>query len=196
MSENPFATPQAELEPGPQPDAAVFLPPRSAILFGLGAAATLDVMSGVAQSLFKKPESLALSALGQTLMLLVCGVLWGLWSVRAAHNARTFSDAPFEFSPSSTIWWFFVPFLNLVRPYQAIKEIDLASMPDEASGNASSIIGGWWALWIISRIVLRLADAGVPALLGYGLDAITAVAAIMMIRKINENQLKKHAQIR
>lgn len=51
--------------------------------------------------------------------------------------------------------YYFIPFLNLVLPYQAMKEIWQASRnpKDWRSEPGSPLLGWWWALWLISGLV-------------------------------------------
>jgi uncharacterized protein DUF4328 len=198
MSDNPFAAPGADSAPMSGSAAHSFRDPSSAIIFGLGAAILVDVTAALG-TLVTSEEGRTLAigfgALGELFVLVVCATLWGVWSVRAATNARALSEHVFEFTPGSTIWWFFVPFANLVKPYQAVKEIDLASEPDSGPSGAS-IVGLWWGMWILSRIVSRI-GSDVPSLgaAWFALDAAAALVAILMIRRINENQRKKQMEI-
>jgi hypothetical protein len=197
MSDNPFAAPVSDPAPGPSPMDASFQAPAGGVIIGLIATILVDLLAGLAVLLVpddQKDVTIGFGALGELFLLIVCGILWGLWSVRAAKNARVLSDRVFEYSPGSTVWWFFVPFLNLVRPYQALKEIDAASEPEGASvGDA--ILGVWWALWIISRIISRIgADVPAMGLIWFALDGAAAFAAIAVVRRINANQVKKHGQ--
>jgi hypothetical protein len=65
-------------------------------------------------------------------------------------------------SPGWAVGAWFVPFLNLVRPYQIVKEAWDGSDPNPAGSTTTSMLGGWWALWIIgnilSNITYRMAD--------------------------------------
>src|SRR5262249_26357717 len=92
------------------------------------------------------------------------------------------------------VWWFFVPFANLVKPYQAIREIDIASEPDGGSSGAS-MVGLWWGMWIVSRVFSRIgSDVPSMGVVWFVLDAVAAMVAIAMIRRINQNQVKKHME--
>ena len=65
---------------------------------------------------------------------------------------------------------YFIPFLNLVRPYRAMQEVWTSTEPNKDSSSfgasfsqPSSLVKLWWGLWIISRIygnhVLRAASS-------------------------------------
>jgi hypothetical protein len=74
------------------------------------------------------------------------------WIHRANLNCRGFGAAGMKFSPAWSIGCYFVPFLNLVRPYQAMKEIWQVSLnPAQWTTQiGSALLGWWWTLWLIS----------------------------------------------
>jgi len=104
------------------------------------------------------------SAIGIVYLIayLVTAVAFLTWIHRANRNARGFGAEHLRFTPGWAVGWYFVPFMNLVRPYQAMKEIWQASRnPEDWSTQAiPPILGWWWALFLISgflaQITLRL----------------------------------------
>jgi hypothetical protein len=58
------------------------------------------------------------------------------------------------------VGWYFVPFANLIKPYQAMRELWHASMgtADVYSEEAPSRIKLWWAFWIIGNIVSNISE--------------------------------------
>jgi hypothetical protein len=99
-------------------------------------------------------ELVALPALG---MMIVCVVVVGMWIHRASANAHALSDE-MTISPGWAVGWYFVPIMNLVRPYQAMREIWMAS---HFRGNwhgepAPGILGWWWGLWIVTNILANV----------------------------------------
>ncbi len=76
-----------------------------------------------------------------------------------------------EFSPASRIWWFAVPFANLIKPFQGMRELWNVSRgdPDELRNHPLIVI--WWGVWIsgglLNLLITRLQQAeegGVEAL--------------------------------
>lgn len=70
-------------------------------------------------------------------------------------------------SPGWSVGWFFVPFANLVKPYEGVKETWRAShqtggLYEEAE---SELLPWWWGLWLLTNI---LSTAG--AQFGGGMD--------------------------
>lgn len=86
------------------------------------------------------------------LSYLVTAVLFLKWIHRANLNARSLGAKDLRFSPGWAVGWYFIPFMNLVRPYQAMKEIWQASKNPEnwSTEPAPPILGWWWALFLVS----------------------------------------------
>lgn len=62
--------------------------------------------------------------------MLLSAVAFLLWIYRARQNLSAFRVESFEFSPAGVVWSFCIPFLNLVQPYSAVREIWQASDPE------------------------------------------------------------------
>jgi len=134
-------------------------------------------------------------------------VLVACWIYRASANAHALS-ADMTIRPGWAVGWFFVPFANLVMPYQAMKETWRES--HEAAGRyeeaQSPIVGWWWGLWICGNVLARLGSlfgAGTDSPLAAApyvdlLDAVlNAAAALVLVRlmlRLGEAQrLARHA---
>lgn len=74
------------------------------------------------------------------------------WIRRANINSRAFGATGMEFTPGWSIGYYFIPFINLVRPYQAMKEIwKVSADPVEwKNQKGSALLGWWWTLWLLS----------------------------------------------
>ncbi len=87
-------------------------------------------------------------------MLIVCFVLVGRWIYRTNANAHLLSG-DMTITPGWAIGWYFVPFANLVKPYQGMKETWLAS--HEAGGlheeTETALLPWWWGLWLVTNIL-------------------------------------------
>jgi hypothetical protein len=72
------------------------------------------------------------------------------WIYRANLNCRGFG-ANLTYSPGGAIGCYFIPFANLVFPYEAMQEIWKASCnpADWKSERGSYLIGCWWAFWLL-----------------------------------------------
>ncbi|WP_054619347.1 DUF4328 domain-containing protein [Neisseria sp. 83E34] len=97
---------------------------------------------------FFSPLDLLLALFFLTSAILVC-----CWLYRAAANARALG-AEMSIKPGWAVGSFFIPFLNLIMPYQATKEIWLHAAP----GNKPSavLVNIWWITWLIGSIGERI----------------------------------------
>lgn len=56
-----------------------------------------------------------------------CATLFSMWKHRASKNLAPLGVSNQRFSPRWAVAYYFIPILNLFRPYQAMKEIYLRS---------------------------------------------------------------------
>lgn len=89
---------------------------------------------------------------------LITVVIFCFWTYRAAANAHSFRRG-LPTSPPWAVGWYFVPFANLFKPLGSMRDIWRASFRREAGQAApsDSILGVWWAFWIISCITGNIA---------------------------------------
>lgn len=228
---NPYQTPDSELPEPASGSLYTYQEPRQGVVYALLANLVLSVcyiaallyqngilhaMSSGEVDMQQAEQSdeivMAVSWLG-TLTYISCVVLWGMWTVRAARNVRVLEpDATFVFTPGWAVGYFFIPFLNLYKPYQAVREIDIHSGELALDGPAAgaSIIGAWWAAWIINNIVAQIAwrvsmqssdtydGLATANNANIGVEVLTMIAtvlAVMMIRGINRKQVAKRASM-
>ena len=134
---------------------------------------------------------------------------------RASANARVLSEVPLEFTPGWTVGWFFVPFANLFKPYQAVREIWWRSAPadPERPGFPSSgPLPLWWALWVgwlvLSRIVTKMGTdttetspietfvlVGQLSVVADVIRLALCAVALVVVRGIDERQQRKAAAV-
>jgi hypothetical protein len=111
------------------------------------------------------PESVSWSDTRQQMIGLVQVLLFSAtaffflrWIHRAYRNLPSLSSRTLSFGPGWAIGCWFVPFMNLVRPYRIVTEAWwVSSAPEEAervapdaSPHAPASIKWWWALYLIS----------------------------------------------
>ncbi len=144
--------------------------------------------------------------------IVTTGILFLTWMRRAYNNVPAFGMEGPAYSPGWAVWGFFVPFLNLVRPYQVMKELWRASDPGVRPGpgwvnaRVSPLVGWWWGMYLImnfmATIVMRVVlDGGTTAAdlrLVTQLDALSsaltipaAVLAAGVVREIMVKQAQK-----
>ena len=119
----------------------------------------------------------AIVALVRTGAWLACAVTFIAWMNTAYRNVPAIWRHRPHHSQGWAIGAWFVPFLNLWRPYAMMREIWRSGDPDADPSDAheetrpvSALLPAWWWLFIISGIVTRIAASNTRA--GDGLDAI------------------------
>lgn len=140
-------------------------------------------------------------------------VAFCMWMYRAYDNLPLLRSPGLQYSPTWAAGAFFVPILNLFRPYQIAQELWKASdpvMPLRSrawrESSSSAIVAGWWGAWLGGRLIGVLSGR-VSLLEPSTLDAleaavtlrtlaavillVAAVCAIRMIRQIQQRQVQR-----
>lgn len=147
----------------------------------------------------------------QILVFVVSGIWILRWIYVACSNARDLAAGPMKFSPGWSVGWYFIPFLSLWKPYQAMKEIWRVSAnprnPD--IGADPSLLALWWLFYIVAslsgnasfRMSLRAEEVG-QLLAANVVTQVSDIAGIplaiifmVMVRRIHDNQELARAQV-
>ena len=166
----------------------------------LGAAASLDQL----QTLQATAQRLEFLGKIQIIAYIVTGLAFLFWIHRAYQNLSALDTGDPEYSPRWAVGGFFVPFLNLVRPYQIVSEIWLKSEPDPLRPTVTPplLIKAWWAAFIVGNVLGRVADTstrGDPSpeqllmplwltIISLGLQIIAALTGSLVIKSIDDRQ--------
>ncbi len=138
----------------------------------------------------------AIVGLIQSLFAIVTGITFLMWIYRTNKNLHALSGEDMVFTPGWSVGWYFIPIANLYKPYQVMKEIWEVSHKNRTV--TDSIVGWWWALWVISNFLGRLAlklviraddAAGYAAsamtyIVSDGLDVILNIVALLLVTRI------------
>jgi hypothetical protein len=123
----------------------------------------------------------------------VTAVVFLAWLYRAAENLRAFRSEPLDFTPGQAVRSFFIPFVNLVRPFQVMREVWQGSDPEipplSATGfrtaDTSPLVLVWWLLYIgfnaLGTLVFRASQTGGP-----GLTTLMSMARFSMAMHLVE----------
>jgi len=146
----------------------------------------------------------------------ITAILFCMWIHRAHRNLPSLGASGLKYSPWWAVGGFFVPFLNLVRPFQVTTEIWKASDPTTdvndsvawQSAPTSPFIISWWLLFLIlisgllGKLILRLTlqaetlnEMLTKNWVAFATDAVEIPAAILLIliiRNIDLRQEKKN----
>jgi len=89
-----------------------------------------------------------------------------MWFHLAYENLYPLGRFSTEYSTGTATWAWFVPFLNLWRPYRIAQETWMSSYPEwRAPGTApgrSGFVIVWWGLWLVHGLFSRI-SARMPA---------------------------------
>lgn len=147
----------------------------------------------------------------QFLIYIVSGIWILRWIYVACSNARSLAAGPVKFSPGWSVGWYFIPFLNLWKPYQAMKEIwRVSANPGNPDiGDDSGLLSLWWFLYIVVsfsgnaafRLSLRAEEvsqwlaANVMTQISDVVGIPLAIVFMVMVRRIHDNQELARAKV-
>lgn len=97
--------------------------------------------------------AMALGFMGMFATFILSGIVALVWIYGAARNAKALRPS-FEYTPAWAVGWYFVPFANLYKPYEVVRDIFIASR-GQVNGRyekGSRAIAMWWILNLISNI--------------------------------------------
>ena len=145
-----------------------------------------------------------LIGLGYLGVFIFTGIVFLKWIYRANANSGGFGAQNMQFTPGWSVGYYFIPFINLVRPYQAMKEIlQISYNPEDWTyKSVTPLLGWWWGLWLLSgfmgQLVFRLSagaetidDLKISTGLSIAAGALgipLCLVAIKLIKTIAENQ--------
>jgi len=149
-------------------------------------------------------------------------VVFLIWMRRSYWNILALGNRRLEYSPAWAVGCWFVPFVNLARPFSIIKEIWRKSDPEtlelenaplaqtvEQSSIVAPMFGLWWGLWIISNVASNFStrfSLGANTLdehigtfwvdiVASVLTAFAALLAITVVRAVTARQEERHKRL-
>lgn len=139
------------------------------------------------------------------------GVVSLCWVYCACRNAHVLRPEAKITTPAWSVGWFFIPFASLYKPYQALRDIWIASHgPVNGSYlKGSPLIIMWWWTFLIGNLLLRIAKgdtvgegiAYAPNLDGWMMASgllvvcLSTAAFFVMVGDIYRNQMANNASI-
>jgi hypothetical protein len=117
----------------------------------------------------------------QLALYLFTAVIFGQWIVRANKNVRALGADGLRITPGWAVGYFFVPIVNMWRPYHAMKDLWRASHHPAswATTSASSILPTWWTLWLVSSFLGQMSFRVTMA--AKGLEALQAATCLQIL---------------
>jgi len=146
------------------------------------------------------------SAVLTLLVRAACAIPFCMWFYRVYKNLRAFGHVT-AYGPGWAPGSFFVPFLNLVRPFQIAREIWVAS-PAEYDAR-SGLVSLWWAFFIGSGIIGYIAGKiggsdpsassvqtmEIVSIISSLLSLGAAIACVQMVKGIEQRQADRARQL-
>lgn len=175
--------------------------------------------TGVAQSASRVELQLRFGtqlAAFELALFLATAAAFSAWLSTARANCRAFGARRLVYRQAWAIAGFWVPLLNLIRPYQVVREVWQASHPSETSPlhwkelEPSPLISWWWAAFLVCSVLqifagltalgtpdspLRLAIAAGLALCADLSTAVAASLAYFVVSGISSAQGQKYARL-
>ena len=163
---------------------------------------------------------------GAMLFVLLISVLFlnmfafGSFSHRASRNVLALNNEGQKFTPEKAVLWFFVPVINMVRPWQVFKELFKGSDPDvttydqhawKAKGRVPNIVHVWaavfvgvflfnprtigWFWYSVRQTMDDVIVAHQRLIIADILMAILGIAAIFVALELHKRQEARHAKV-
>jgi hypothetical protein len=103
-----------------------------------------------------------LVGLAELSLFILTTVFFGIWIVRANKNARALGAKNLSASPGWALGYFFIPILNLWKPFKAMNELWYASQDPRnwkmAFKEKSQVVGRWWGFFLVQFPAAQLAE--------------------------------------
>jgi len=138
-------------------------------------------------------------ALAYYVIFILCAIFFILWFRRAYYNLQAVGVSTLHTDSWAAGSWF-IPILNLYRPYQIMEEIweQTQNRINNNPHESKVIIGLWWGGWIIGGFIDRISDrigrentieavqnSTLVTIAGECLSLLTLILIIVIIRKIS-----------
>jgi len=152
------------------------------------------------------------------IVYLSAGISFLIWTYRTVKNAHCLTYRPLRYGPGWAIGYYFIPILNLFRPFQALSDAHRVSKNpgDWAAASGSYLLGWWWTSFIVSNIAgqtnfrlsmatLRATEEGlIDALLvsnafdtfvNLTVNPLNNILALWVVWKLYRSQQETHHQV-
>jgi hypothetical protein len=122
-------------------------------------------------------------ALANFVLNLFIVIIFAIWIVRANKNVRALGATDLRMTPGWAVGFFFIPIMNLWKPYQAMKDLWEASHYFSSNPTKTgSILPIWWALWLLSNFVANISFR--LTLSAEGLEQLRTATTVEIINEV------------
>jgi hypothetical protein len=170
----------------------------STIEAGSGLRIVADVRAGILTPEEARDfhDSTAFAGLVYLGSALATAIAYLVWLSRTVDNVPKLRGGTPSVTPRWSIGWWFIPFANLVKPYQIVRDLH-DRLAIGASSGGGWIVLAWWVSWVlgsvISQLAIRLPEPTSPDALstlfsiqatGYALALLGAILGIVVVLRI------------
>jgi hypothetical protein len=108
-----------------------------------------------------------------------CGIAFMVWAHRIYSNLPHLTAEPLRYTAGWAAGAFLVPFLNLVRPYQILREAwDHSTRSVDGVSAPAGLLGIWWGSWLLSNVAGQISFR-------YGMSAGEELDALITMTELN-----------
>ena len=141
------------------------------------------------------------------LLFIGTAIAWLMWQHRAYENLRLVGSRDTEHTPGWSVGYWFIPLVNLFRPYQITAETyrrsELLNGRDPIGGlSGPPLVGAWWFVYLVwggsirfytvigreAKTLPTLLSATNIELTSHVIGVVAAILAIQVIRSIDRFQ--------
>lgn len=140
-------------------------------------------------------QSYSVLSLVQSLLLIVTGTFYLIWTYRSVKVVRQLSSR-FPYQGGFAVASYFIPLYNIYKPYRITKETFEVSAPEAEplSVGFKLLLLIWWIGWIVSGIFEYLVSQSYDptGVLIYTVTSIvSALSLIVLVRKLPDLQSRR-----
>jgi hypothetical protein len=127
--------------------------------------------------------------------------VWTMWLRRCYENLHSFEERNLRFSVAQATWCWYIPFVNIVRPYQVTYE----TLERTTHNGRTSLVGLWWA-WnffggitanAVGKLPINNGQELQTSSLAWAFESLIALCsafiAIMLVWRVTRAQQSRHA---
>ena len=164
---------------------------------------TIDLEALVASAESSDTRQIVVGVI-QTAVSIATIAIFLRWIYLSARNCHVVTGRKLQFSPGWSIGWYFIPIMNLWKPYQAMRQTWNVSENkiDAPERPAPGLLLAWWLLFLISDAIGRvsfkqamradeiseLQTSNLTTILSDAVSIPSAIAAIFVVAGIARMQ--------
>jgi len=180
------------------------------LLIGVQAGAELSALDASANDGRERLISIV-----SLLLFVGSAISWLMWQHRAYANLQSIGSGDTEYTPGASVGNWFIPIVNLFRPYQITSEIyrrsELQNGRDPIGGlSGPPLIGAWWFVYLAwggtmrfytvigrdAKTLPTLISATNIELTAHVVGLVAAILAVQVIRSIDRRLFPSSKSVR